>query len=54
LALVAEQPDLTLEETILVLRKRRIRTSLGSLWRFFDRHDITFKKKYASGGATAR
>ena len=54
LALVAEQPDLTLEETILVLRKRRICTSLGSLWRFFDRHDITFKKKYASGGATAR
>jgi len=54
LALVAEQPDLTLEETILALRKRRIRTSLGALWRFFDRHDITFKKKSASSRATAR
>jgi transposase len=53
LALVAEQPDLTLSETILVLRKRRIPTSLGGLWRFFDRHDITFKKKLASGGAGA-
>lgn len=54
LALVAEQPDLTLEETILALRKRRIRTSLGALWRFFDRHDVTFKKKFASGRTTAR
>ena len=41
---VAEQSDLTLEEIILALRKRRIRTSLGALWRFFDRHDVTFKK----------
>jgi len=54
LALVAEQPDLTLEETLLALRKRRIRASLGGLWRFFDRHDITFKKKSASGRTTAR
>jgi transposase len=45
LALNAEQPDLTLEETLAELRKRRIRTSRSSLWRFFDRHNITLKKK---------
>jgi transposase len=50
LALVAEQPDLTLEETLAELRKQRIRTSRSSLWRFLDRHDITLKKKPAGGG----
>ena len=53
LALVAEQPDLTLVETVAELRKRRIRTSRSSLWRFLDRHDITLKKKPASRGARA-
>ena len=44
LALVAEQPDLTLVETVAALRKRRIKTSRSSLWRFLDRHNITLKK----------
>lgn len=44
LALVAERPDLTLVETVAALRKRRIKTSRSSLWRFLDRHNITFKK----------
>jgi transposase len=48
LALIAEQPDLTLVETVAELRKRRIRTSRNSLWRFLDRHGITLKKKPAS------
>src|SRR5262245_4663835 len=48
LALVAEQPDLTLVETVAELRRRRIRTSRSSLWRFLDRHGITLKKKPAS------
>lgn len=48
LALIEEQQDLTLVETVAVLRKRRIRTSRSSLWRFLNRHDITFKKKLAS------
>ena len=48
LAAIAEQPDRTLVETVAVLRKRRIRTSRSSLWRFLDRHDITFKKNTAS------
>ena len=40
--------DLTLVETVAELRKRRIRTSRSSLWRFLDRHNITLKKKPAS------
>ena len=48
LDLIAQQPDLTLVETVTELRKRRIRTSRSSLWRFLDRHEITLKKKPAS------
>ena len=54
LALIAEQPDLTLVETVATLRKRRIKTSRSALWRFLDRHNITLKKKPASGRAAAR
>lgn len=53
LALVDEQPDLTLEEILAELHKQRIRTSRSALWRFLDRHDITFKKKPAGGGTGA-
>src|SRR5262249_51063729 len=53
LALIAEQSDLTLEETIAELRKRRIRTSKSAASRFFQRHDITFKKKESAGGRAA-
>ena len=45
LDLIAQQPDLTLVETVAELRKRRIRTSRSSLWRLLNRHGITFKKK---------
>jgi len=48
LDLIAQQPDLTLVETVAELRKRRIRTSRSSLWRFLDRHGITLKKNPAS------
>ena len=48
LSVIAEHPDLTLVETLAELRKRRIRTSRSALWRFLDRHNITFKKKPAS------
>ena len=54
LALIAEQPDLTLIEVVAELRKRRIKTSRSSLWRFLDRHNITLKKKPASCRAAAR
>jgi transposase len=48
LALILERSDLTLKETLAELRKRGIRTSRSALSRFYDRHDITFKKKPAS------
>jgi transposase len=51
LALVAEQPDLTLDEVLVAMHKRRIAGSRTALWRFFARHKITFKKKPARGGA---
>jgi transposase len=53
LALTVEQPDLTLEETVSKLLKQRIRTSKSALSRFFERHEITFKKKESAGGRTA-
>ena len=45
LALVAEQPDGTLDEHIATMHKRRIPASRSALWRFLRRHGITFKKK---------
>jgi transposase len=54
LGLVKEQPDSTFMELLAELRKRRIRTSRSALWRFFERHNITFKKKPAGGGTAAR
>ena len=54
LALIREQPDLTLDEMVLALRKRRISASRSALSRFFVRHGITIKKKPAGGRAQAR
>ena len=51
LALVAEQPDLTLKEIVAAMGKRRIPGSCTAVWRFFDRHNVTFKKKPARHGA---
>jgi transposase len=53
LDLIARQPDLTLVETVAELRKRRIKTSRSSLWRFLDRHNITLKKSPASSRTAA-
>src|SRR5712691_7324616 len=53
LAVIAEQPDLTLMEAVGELRKRHIRTSRSALSRFFGRHAITLKKKPASRGTGA-
>ena len=47
LALVAEQPDLTLDEWCAMLREREIVTSRVSVWRFFDRHKVSYKKNPA-------
>jgi transposase len=55
LALVRRSPDLTLLE----IQERLIancgeRFAVSVLWRFFDRHEITFKKNGACRGATTR
>jgi len=50
LGLVQAQPDLTLEEIQRrLLREKGLRVGIGSVWRFFDRHGISFKKKRARG-----
>lgn len=47
LDLVAATPDLTLEEIQAKLREDRIEASYGALWRFFQRHKISYKKNRA-------
>ena len=54
LRLIEEQADLTLDEVVSAMRKRRIAGSRTALWRFFQRHKISFKKKPARGRAGAR
>ena len=54
LGLIEEQPDLTLDDVVSAMRKHRIPGSRTAVWRFFQRHKITFKKKPARGGAGAR
>jgi putative transposase len=54
LELIATEPDLTLEEIRGRLRQRGIKVSASSVWRFCDRHDITFKKKPARGRTKPR
>ena len=53
LALIGEQRDLTLNEIVSVLHRRRIPGSRSALSRFFARHGITFKKKPAGGRTEA-
>jgi transposase len=55
LALIDEQPDLTLDEVVAAMRKRRIAGSRTAVHRFFERHKVTVKKNSARGGTrTAR
>jgi transposase len=41
---IEQQPDLTLDEVVLTMRKHKIPGSRSAVWRFFKRHKITFKK----------
>jgi transposase len=48
LEVVAGQPDLTLEEIRAMLaQKHRLEVGIGSVWRFYERHGISFKKNRA-------
>jgi transposase len=52
LALVRQGPDLTLEEIqSRLLDERQQKAGISSIWRFFDRHGISFKKKPSRGRA---
>src|SRR6516162_9093299 len=51
LGLIEKQSDLTLDAVVLVMRKHRIVGSRTAVWRLFQRHKITCKKKPARGGA---
>ena len=53
LGLIANQPDLTLNEIVAAMRKRRIAGSRSAEWRFFARRSISFKKNSVRGGAEA-
>jgi transposase len=45
LGLVEEQPDITLEEIRAALAERGAAVGLATLWRFFDRRRMTYKKR---------
>ena len=50
---IEQAPDLTLEELRDELKARGGIVGYGTVWRFFEREDITFKKKRAGGRARA-
>ena len=54
LALIDRQLDLTLDEVVSAMGKHKVPGSRTAVWRFFQRHKITFKKSAAGGGAATR
>jgi hypothetical protein len=49
--MLEETPDITLEELRSKLGQGGISASISTLWRFFDRRQITLKKDCPCGGA---
>jgi transposase len=54
LALLEEQPDLTLDEVVAVMRRNKVPGSRTGVWRFFQSHKITFKKALRIGRTSIR
>jgi transposase len=54
LALIAEQPDLTLDEIVAASKERGIAASRGAVWRFCNRHRISRKKKHLQAAEQQR
>src|SRR6187455_1053636 len=48
LSLIEKEPDLTLDEMVLTMRRHRILGSRTAVWRFVQRHKITFKNTYGA------
>jgi transposase len=54
LALVEETPDLTLAEIVAHLEQAHgLRVAQSTVWRFFERHDVTVKKNRTRQRAAA-
>jgi transposase len=53
LGLIRQTPDMILDEIVEAMSKARIPGSRTSVWRFLDRHGITFKKNSIRRGAKA-
>ncbi len=51
LGLIKEQPDIILDEIVAALAKAKIEGSRTAVWRFLDRHGITYKKNSLRRGA---
>jgi transposase len=47
LQLIEARSDLTLEEIRAALAKRGVSACIGTVWNFFDRRNISYKKKPA-------
>lgn len=47
LAQIDTTPDITLAELRALMAERGVPVGIGSLWRFFDRRQVTFKKNRA-------
>ena len=47
-------PDMTLAEVQALLAKHGLAVGIGTIWRFFDRHGMTFKKNRARRRTGAR
>ena len=54
LGLIVEQPDMTLDEIVAAMAKAGIAGSRSAVWRFFARHDISFKKTCTRRSKSAR
>jgi hypothetical protein len=54
LALITQQADLTLEEMRERVAERGFQLAVSSIWRFYDRHGISTKKKCVPRSSSAR
>jgi transposase len=53
LGLTVEQPDMTLDEIVAAMARAGIAGSRTAVWRFYERHGVSYKKKPVRGGAKA-
>jgi transposase len=51
--LIAKLSDITLEEVRALLRGRGVEVSVATVWSFYDRHGISFKKTFTPPSRTA-